>query len=598
MLEHWQLVSGVVAGLGFAATTLALTRLPRTAIRLPLYVFVASGLLWAIGDPIASFAPDRFWKLVGVTILYTGSISLPALWWMVVLRWAEDAGAGLPLRAAAWRWLPLGWATLMWLAMLTNPWHGEFLTPVVGGRNLYQPLWYAMAIPNYGLIVAALGVEIAVARRVPRRTVRRQALYLIAASGVTMGSNLIYVAHLGSPNLTLAVLSISGALLVVGMARDGLFGVLPAALRGIAAHHPDGLVVVGSDGHVEYANERAQSLLAPLELRHDLELFLLLQHPTLRAERESDAATLDESAWWRALTSVEGVVLGQRAEPPRWLQLRASPVLRQRSSDGGYWIRISDVTARKQAERDARRTRRLESVAAVARTASREFQNTLAVIEGNALLLSNVCEEGTPAARRVARIVESARIAADLAHQLQLHAGSVDASRVPLELSAIVAETCGLVESDLPPGVSIELRAGDRELPVEADPIQIRQAVYNLLVNAIEASSEAGGTIGVAVGVDRVDPGRTDDLVCGAGQTPAEFAFVSVRDSAGGMEPETVERAFEPWFSTRGKDRGHGLSTVLGIARAHEALIKLENVEGRGCTLTLYFPLMYPLMPA
>lgn len=592
MVEHWQLVTGVVAGLGLAATTLALTRLPRTAIRFPMYAFVASGLLWAIGDPIASFASDPFWKGVGVTILYTGSISLPALWWLVVLQWAEDAGAGLPLRGAAWRWLPLGWAALMWLAMLTNPWHGEFLTPVIGGRNIYQPLWYAMAAPNYGLIVAALAVEIAVARRVRRHTVRRQALYLIAASGVTMASNLLYVARIDSPNLTLVVLSISGALLVVGMARDGLFGVLPAALRGIAAHHPDGLLVVGSDGHVEYANERAQSLLAPLELRRDLELFLLLQHPTLRAEPGIGGTALDESAWWRAATSAEGVLFRQSVEPARWLQLHASPVQRRRPGDGGCWIRISDVTASKLAERDARRTRRLESVASVARTASREFQNTLAVIEGNALLLSNVCEEGTPAARKVARIIDSARIAADLAHQLQLHAGSVDAARVPLELSAVVAETCGLAESDLPPGVSLELRPGDHVLPVEVDPIQIRQAVYNLLVNAIEASSEAGGTIVVVAGARWLDPARTDDLVCGADRPPGEFAFVSVRDSAGGMEAETVERAFEPWFSTRGKDRGHGLSTVLGIARAHEALIELENVEGRGCTLTLYFPLM------
>jgi hypothetical protein len=119
---------------------------------------------WIAGDLLADAATTSSEKLIGISLLYTGVITMPALWWTIALHWAGDVGARLALRSPAWRWVPLGWAAAMWLAMITNPWHGHFLTPVVGDRNLYQPLWFAMAVPNYALILAALAVEISVAR--------------------------------------------------------------------------------------------------------------------------------------------------------------------------------------------------------------------------------------------------------------------------------------------------------------------------------------------------------------------------------------------------------------------------------------------------
>ena len=56
------------------------------------------------------------------------------------------------------------------------------------------------------------------------------------------------------------------------------------------------------------------------------------------------------------------------------------------------------------------------------------------------------------------------------------------------------------------------------------------------------------------------------------------------------MEPEIQERIFEPFFSTKGKHRGIGLSTVLGIAKSHGAVLELESRAGRGTRFTLYFP--------
>ena len=77
----------------------------------------------------------------------------------------------------------------------------------------------------------------------------------------------------------------------------------------------------------------------------------------------------------------------------------------------------------------------------------------------------------------------------------------------------------------------------------------------------------------------------------GRDRPAADYAFLRVADTGVGMDPETQERIFEPYFSTKGKQRGIGLSTVFGIARSHGALIALESQIGRGTVFTIYFPL-------
>ena len=301
-MQIWLALSGVIGGLciGLIASRRAAPAPhpdPPSPLRLPRLRRAV-----VVGDLIASLATGPGWKQTGLAILYTGAITLPALWWLVALRWADDVEAGLPLRAPLWRWVPLAWAAAMWLVMITNPWHGAFITPVIGGHNVYQPLWYAMALPNYALILASLAVELEVARRVARSEVRRQASFMIAASGFTLLCNALYVSQLVELNATVVSLSISSALLLVGMAREGLFGVLPAAFSAIAAGHPDGLVVVGPDRRVRYANGRAYVLLAPFVPRPNVGSRAFRSAERV-AEIDGGGELGSDERWWKRLAS-------------------------------------------------------------------------------------------------------------------------------------------------------------------------------------------------------------------------------------------------------------------------------------------------------
>jgi signal transduction histidine kinase len=589
IVELWHMLSALIVGLACGLIGLALLRLPDTPMAKPLVAFVATGVSWAVGSLIADAATDLTTKQIGLALLYTGPIALPACWWTLALRWAEEERAHLPFRAAAWTRVPYAFAAAMWLVMITNPWHGAFLTPVVGGRNLYQPFWYVMAVPAYGLILGALAVELAVVARVRTSEVVRQGALLMGASLVTLLGNAAYVSGLIATDVTSVVLSASAALLVLGMAREGLFGVMPAALQEIAANHPDGLVVTGPDGSVRYVNARARSLLPRFDLAPGTPFLDVLRDPRLRPEPPDFIVPRTDAAW-AMLARAAGLVFLLDAAPPRWLRISARPVPGWRHRSKGYRVLISDQTEQRKAELRARQTRRLDSVADLARTVSREFQDTFGLVRRNAAMVLDDPIFDAASERKLARIVDAATRGSELAAELQFYSGTVTTQRVVLDLSEIVDECCQMVESDLPALVDLASFPSGRPLPVLVDAIQLRQAIYQLLMNAIDAMDEAQGEIQVWTGLARLDPSEAT-LVWGSDQPAGDYAYVRIRDEGGGMDPETEERAFEPFFSTRHKERGVGLPTVLGIARAHGAPISLENERGVGCEVTIYFPL-------
>jgi len=588
-VEVWEVFSAVVGGLCVGLIGASLARLPRSSVVVPIYCFVLSGFLWAVGDVIADTAIDIAWKQFGTSLLYTGSIVLPALWWIVVIRWSEEAGAGLPFRAPVWTHLPLAFAGVMWLVMITNPWHGAFLTPVVGGRNLYQPLWFVMSLPNYAMIVAAFVVEVEVARRASGSHVRRQAAFLISASLVTLIGNLVYVFDLVPLNPTTIVLSISGALLLVGMAREGLFGVLPLALPTIAADHPDGLVIVGLDDRIRFANERAGELLAPIGIESEAGIVGVLRDVRLRSESPELRRRASDDEWWASFVRLGGTTLRLNDEGhTRWLYVTTSIVHGRGGDTRGFYVQLRDLTKQKQAEMHLQQSRRLDSVATLARTVSRELQNIFAVIHGNGELLGESETLARDQQRRVSNIANAAKNGIELAYELQLYAGTTSTTRVLLELSEIAQDGCDFIAADLPNHIRVMFNKADEVLPVLVDAIQIRQSIFNLLMNAIDSMGDQAGDIEVSTGLRHIDP-ASENLICGTEEQPGEFAYVRIKDEGTGMDAGTEERAFDPFFTTHHKARGSGLATVLGIARAHDALLALENRDG--CVFTLYLPL-------
>lgn len=590
-MEFWQISGAAIAALCVALVLFGLLRLPDSRMSPSLLAFASSGALWTLGETITLLARDASAEQVGIAVLYTGSIFMPALWWRLVLLWAEKHGVAAG-RAGPWARVPLLWASVMWLVMLANPWHGQFLEPVVGGRNLYRPLYWWMLFPNYAFVFAAGAVIAFAIRRIPLRSVVRQGSAMIAASGALLFANATYVFGTEPAfNATFLVLGASAAILVLAMYREGLFGVLPIALPVAAEHDPDGLVVVRSGGRVAWANTRARGLLG-VDLSEDARFPGSLRARLLLADGTPVSRTGEsDGTWWKAVLRPEGQLYRLDGEDECWLRICGRLVRGRSRRVVALCVRIRDVTDERLTQADLRRADRLQSVAELARGVAHDFRNMVSVVRGNAELLCRDLPDDPPLQKKLARILRAGERAGELAEQLQLYAGGIDPHRASIDLSELTREVAELQQSLLPARLQLELELHPEPLVVEVDPTQIRQALMNLMVNAREALSESGGTIRVQTGVCAVEPPRMSHLVIGRERPRALYGWVRVVDDGPGIDAPTQERIFEPFYSTKGKRGGIGLSTVLGIARAHEALLQLESEPVRGSAFALYFPI-------
>jgi signal transduction histidine kinase len=140
------------------------------------------------------------------------------------------------------------------------------------------------------------------------------------------------------------------------------------------------------------------------------------------------------------------------------------------------------------------------------------------------------------------------------------------------------------------PGSPVPIRTELGETPVvEGDPIQIRQMLLNLVLNAVEATRDVGTLVtvrtGTITGVDEFprlwlfEPRRAE-----------RYCVVEIADDGPGMDPETLGRIFDPFFTTKETGNGLGLASVLGTIQSHSGAISVESEPGRGSTFTVVFP--------
>jgi len=174
----------------------------------------------------------------------------------------------------------------------------------------------------------------------------------------------------------------------------------------------------------------------------------------------------------------------------------------------------------------------------------------------------------------LSRIAEAALRGREIIRKMLVFARQAPASKQPTNLNGVVEEAMFLLEAGCEnPGVRFvrELGAGLPDL--EADPVQVRQVVTNLVINAMQAI-QAQGTVTVRTEASR------------------DAVVLSVRDTGSGMTPDVLRRVFDPFFTTKdvGQGTGLGLAVVQGIVAGHGGTIDVESAPARGSVFTVRLP--------
>jgi two-component system cell cycle sensor histidine kinase/response regulator CckA len=247
----------------------------------------------------------------------------------------------------------------------------------------------------------------------------------------------------------------------------------------------------------------------------------------------------------------------------------------------------TDISPLKRAEAERERletelaqTQRLEGLGRLAGGVAHDFNNLLLVILSYADLLDRELGGDRD---EVTQIRVAAERAAALTQQLLVFGRRELVRNRRLDLNRLVAGAEQLLRRTLGEDVDLRVHAAADLPPVYGDQGRLEQVLLNLVVNARDALP-FGGEVEIATGALDV-PG-------GASMAPGRYVLLTVRDDGTGMAPEVVERAIEPFFTTKpaGRAIGLGLATVYGIVRDARGHLEISSVPGRGTKVMVYLP--------
>jgi PAS domain S-box-containing protein len=348
----------------------------------------------------------------------------------------------------------------------------------------------------------------------------------------------------------------------------------------------DAILSLDWDARIRYWNASAERMYgwtreeAVGKISHEL-LHTVFPEPMAEIERRLIA----DGHWEGELqhTTRNGAVLRLMS---RWALRRDAG-----GQPAGFLEINTDITERRKIEEQLRHTQKLESLGVLAGGVAHDFNNLLTGILGNASLAFDTTPPQHPNHVLLDEVVRAAERAADLTRQLLAYAGKGRFVLRMVDISALVREISGLVQSSIPKPVQLRLQlAGD--LPaVEADPGQLQQVIMNLVINGAEAIGPEGGTVLVRTGVQDVDEQYIATLAAPAGEIRAgRYVMLEVHDTGSGMTPDVAARIFDPFFTTKFTGRGLGLSAVQGIVRSHRGALKVYTKPGQGTTFKALFP--------
>jgi signal transduction histidine kinase/ActR/RegA family two-component response regulator len=243
---------------------------------------------------------------------------------------------------------------------------------------------------------------------------------------------------------------------------------------------------------------------------------------------------------------------------------------------------------------------RAESLSRMAGGIAHHFNNILLAVLGNLDLALQMLPAEDPAHSTLDDAMRASRRAAEMGHLMLAYLGQTTGREEMLDLAAAVRGALPLRVPSLPEQVRLETQLPAEPGPiVVADAVHVEQILGNLLTNAVESIGADGGEVRVRVGLADLRELRAAKLLP-AEWAPegASFACLSVSDTGPGLEADSVERIFEPFYSTKSTGRGLGLPVALGLARAHGGAIALETQPGRGSSFHVLLPLQSaPLTP-
>lgn len=258
---------------------------------------------------------------------------------------------------------------------------------------------------------------------------------------------------------------------------------------------------------------------------------------------------------------------------------------------------IQDITDKVHSERekeklqeDLRQAQKMEAVGTLAGGIAHDFNNILSAIIGYTDLARVTLPPDSKTSPYLRKVLTASNRAKELVLQILAFSRQSEIKLTPIKIHTVVEEALKLIRSTIPTTIQIHHDIDPESGTVLSDSTQIHQIVMNLCTNAYHAMRSTGGILSVSLQPIQVDDG--DYVATQLDLTPGQYAELNISDNGMGMDKDTVEKIFDPYFTTKAKGEGTGLglSVVHGIVRDYSGQIVVKSEHGKGTTFQIFFP--------
>ena len=265
---------------------------------------------------------------------------------------------------------------------------------------------------------------------------------------------------------------------------------------------------------------------------------------------------------------------------------------------GGQTVVLSvmhDLTERRAIEDQLRQAQKMEAVGRLTGGVAHDFNNLLAIMQGNLELLQSHAHQNSEVDELVEAALEAVSRGSSLTHRLLAFSRQQQLSPSAVDVGAMVTGLIGVLRRVVEESVRIETDIAQDLWTSIIDANELENAVLNLALNSRDAMPH-GGTLGIEVRNAVLDDAYVAEQL---ELTAGRYVMISVSDTGEGMSQDVVERALDPFFTTKplGKGTGLGLPMVYGFVKQSGGHLTIYSEQGLGTTVKLYLP-EYTVSPA
>lgn len=249
---------------------------------------------------------------------------------------------------------------------------------------------------------------------------------------------------------------------------------------------------------------------------------------------------------------------------------------------------FTDITKRKLLEAQLQQAQKMEAIGTLAGGIAHDFNNILCIISGYAEMVQQDEHLTVETQDYISEMLVASDRASQLVQQILTFSRQKEVERKPLILSQLVKETLKMLRASLPSTIEIRSNIKDYKSLVMADSTQIHQVLVNLCTNAAHAMQNQVGILEIVLTKELIDGNHSSQLKAGP------HLKLTITDNGHGIDQNTLERIFDPYFTTKsqGEGTGLGLSVVHGIVTSYGGTVQVESKPDKGTSFHIHLPVI------